>query len=143
RNPQVPRDLEVICLKCLHKEPEKRYGGAAELADDLQRWLDGEPIRARAVSRRERAVKWVRRNPLLAAMTAVVVLALLAGTGVSMGFAIAAQQQAELAQDNEADAVAKGKDLASANTELKQSRDDLILLTKDLKDSRNALELTL
>ncbi len=76
--PKVPRDLVTICLKCLEKDPKKRYSSALALADDLRRSLDGEPIQARPVSRAQRLVKWARRRPALAALLGVSALAVLA-----------------------------------------------------------------
>ena len=86
RDARVPRDLETICLKCLEKEPAQRYADCQALADDLRRYLEGTPIQARAVSLWERGRKWVRRQPALAALLVVSLVAALAlvATGVSL-----------------------------------------------------------
>jgi tetratricopeptide (TPR) repeat protein len=76
--PSIPADLQTVCLKCMAKEPGRRYASALELADDLRRFGQGEPIRARPVGRRERLAKWVRRRPATAALVAVSALALVA-----------------------------------------------------------------
>jgi len=72
---RIDRDLETICLKCLEKEPPRRYGSAEALAEDLERWLRGEPILARPSTSRERVVKWIKRRPALAALVGVSITA--------------------------------------------------------------------
>jgi WD40 repeat protein len=77
-NPKVDQELETICLKCLEKDPGRRYATAETLADDLARYQAGEPIAARRVGRLGRAIKWCRRKPAAAALLAVSALAVLA-----------------------------------------------------------------
>jgi tetratricopeptide (TPR) repeat protein/tRNA A-37 threonylcarbamoyl transferase component Bud32 len=86
--PPVPPDLETICLTCLRKEPARRYASALALADDLKRFLSGEPIRARPSTLWEKARKWTRRKPAAAALIAVSGLALLTLFGVVLGFTV-------------------------------------------------------
>jgi hypothetical protein len=93
-NRGVPRDLNTICLKCLRKEPEQRYSSARELAEDLGRFVRGEPVAARPVGRPERVAKWMRRNPTIACLSAVAALALVAGTVVSLLFGVEARRKA-------------------------------------------------
>ena len=81
-NPKVDRDLETICLKCLEKDPRKRYESAEALARDLERWQAGEPIRARPVGVMERLGKWIRRRK---AVSALIVLAILTAAGFAAG----------------------------------------------------------
>ena len=80
-NPKIDRDLSTICLKCLGKDPQRRYSSALALAEDLERWLKHEPIRARRTGVLTRGKKWVRRNPTTAVLTALLV-ALLAAISV-------------------------------------------------------------
>ena len=88
---KVPRDLETICLKCLHKDRAKRYASAADLADDLHRFVAGQSIRARPAGAVERCWRWGRRNPLVACLIAGMLASLLTGTGFSVYFMVQAE----------------------------------------------------
>src|SRR5213078_3376542 len=97
-NAQVDRDLETICLKCLEKDPQRRYDSAEALAEDLERWLAGEPIQARPNGRMERLWRWGRRNPLVASLSAVVLLVTLGGF-----FGVLGQWQVAVANEERAE----------------------------------------
>jgi WD40 repeat protein/tetratricopeptide (TPR) repeat protein len=127
--PRTPRDLETICLKCLQKEPRKRYASAEALAEDLRRFLAGEPIRARPVSSWERGVKWVHRRPVQAAL-----LGLSAVAGLALIAALAA-----LWQHAEARAAAVAQ-LETAENLLAARQAQLTGLKADVKDQQRLLE---
>jgi predicted esterase len=113
-NPAVPRDLETIILKAIARDPGHRYPTAQELADDLQRFLDDRPIRARRLSLTEQAARWCRRHPADAALTAGLVLALVAGfTGVYWQWQRA---EAKAAAEAEACVRAEAAEVASRAT---------------------------
>jgi WD40 repeat protein len=96
-NPGIDRDLETICLKCLEKDPQQRYDSAAALADDLERWLRGEPVLARPAGRVERTVKWARRRPAVAALLGLIAFTLLGWTSGSAWFLVALKGQRDAA----------------------------------------------
>jgi WD40 repeat protein len=108
-NPRVDADLETICLKCLEKEPAARYGSAAALADDLERWLGGEVIQARRASLGVRLLKWARRKPTLAGLVVLLVLTVVltlvgAGTLLQLRQTEQERDRAEEARQEEAKA---------------------------------------
>jgi WD40 repeat protein len=111
-NGAVSRDLETICLKCLQKEPSKRYESALAFADDLRRLLSDEPIRARPIGAPERLLRWCRRNKSVAALSCGILAALLVGIATTSYFAIQWRRESGIsraiaAQASEKEAQAK------------------------------------
>ncbi len=119
--PKCPRDLETVCHKCLQKEPHRRYGSALELAEDLERFRTGEAILARPVGVGERAVKWTKRHPAIAALSATVFLV----TCVGMGLVFWQWQRAEFKAEEEAEArrdAVKAKEAEETAKRLEEQR---------------------
>jgi WD40 repeat protein/tRNA A-37 threonylcarbamoyl transferase component Bud32 len=98
--PNIPRDLETICLKCLEKTPGKRYESAEALADDLARWADGRAIRARSVGMLGRSVRWAKRNPTVALLWVAIMLVAVAGVAGVLWKWNEARANAIQSQDN-------------------------------------------
>ncbi|MBL9167380.1 MAG: protein kinase [Verrucomicrobiales bacterium] len=116
------RDLETICLKCLEKEPSRRYATAGDLAADLERWLRHEPIHARPVSSGERFFKWARRHPALAGVSALLLVVLLAGmSGVTWQWRKAEEaRRSETQQLRRAEAALARSAIALAESSLRE-----------------------
>ncbi len=102
-DPLIPRDLETVCLKCLRKAPHERYATAAELADDLRRFREGRPVLARPLGRAARAWRLCKRNPVVAGLTAAVILLGVAGLVTSTALWWQAEQNLTLAVQRERD----------------------------------------
>ncbi len=130
-NDRIPRDLEIICLKALAKEPARRYASCGELAADLRRWLAGQPISARPVGRVERAWRWCRRNPVVAGLTGALATVLVAGFVTVTVLYLRAEDQRHLAVEHEDAAL---KNLAEA-TRQKQQADASYRLARTALDS--------
>src|SRR5262245_37745953 len=129
-NDRIPRDLDTICVKCLHKEPGKRYATAKALADDLRRFLAGQPIHARPVGKLERAWRWVRGHPTPVALTAALVLVF------ALGFAGVVWLWRK-AEDNLAEA---GRQKQKADDNLKLAEDNLKKAQEETKRADDNFE---
>ena len=140
-NASVPLDLETICLKCLQKEPHKRYLTAQQLADDLQRYLLGKPILARPISRPARVWRWCRRNQLVANLVATVAASLFVGITLTSYFAVKASRRA-IAEAEQRDRAERGERQArgalAKNTKLNRSVTDSRTKLKQLNESHEA-----
>ena len=138
--PSTPRDLETICLKCLQKDPRRRFADARGLAEDLRRWQGGELIEARPAGFVERGLKWVRRRPALAALVGVSVLAGLVVAAAGLWFtaqladqrdrAVAARRDAEI-QKSDADIARKAAEDARGRVAAELQRANLLQAQAD------------
>jgi WD40 repeat protein len=125
-NAQCPRDVETIVLKCLHKDPSRRYESAQALADDLRRWLKGEPIMARPMSRWERLVRWIKQNDVAATIFVVLQIGII---GVTLALKVAraeasrAQAAEQVAENKAAEVIAEQARTAAALEQTKAALD--------------------
>ncbi|MGF1581896.1 MAG: protein kinase [Gemmataceae bacterium] len=134
-NPKVDRDLETICLKCLSKEPETRYGSVEAVGEELHRWLRDEPITARSPGIWEWTGKWVRRHPSLAALALVSIVALLA-----IGIAIVAQSYNQRLEVANSELASSKEQLEQANTQLKSVNTQLATSKSQLENVNTKLK---
>lgn len=140
-NPKTPRDLETICLKCLQKEPTRRYASAQALSEDLGRFLAGEPIHARAVGRIERTWRWCRRNPAVASLLGVVAATLILGAAVSTVLAVYAWSQAEQAEREKLTAQDQKKKADDARADADGERKEAVKARALAEEQRDRAEL--
>jgi len=134
-NREVPKDLETICMICLQKKPDARFQSVQQFLEELNRYYRGEPIKSRPIGRVEHAARWCKRNPLVASVSAALVLALVVGISSSTYFAIASGISARQASENAAEAR-----LSQLETETKAAEASVarIVAEEARKDAENA-----
>ena len=143
-NAQIDQDLDTICLKCLEKDPQRRYATAQELVDELDRFLNGEPIKARPISSLDRSLRWCRRNPVISTLVAALSLTLVIGVlGISWKWREAnfQRQQAEQSQESEMN---MATDESEGISEIEQQQDmvevQLAMERQDFREAHSLLE---
>ena len=134
---KVPRDLEIICMKCLQKLPAKRYASAGHLADDLHRFLKNEPIEARPIGSRERFIKWAKRHPAIATSLSVSILALFTTLCISFYFNI---QLRRSAADKESEAYKARQALAAAEQSAKEKDEQTVYANEQKRQADERLK---
>jgi WD40 repeat protein/serine/threonine protein kinase len=132
-DPRIPRDLETILMKAIEKEPRRRYPSAEALAGDLRRFLADEPIQARRIGPLERLGRWGRRNPLVAGLSAAVVVV------AALGF-VCVLGQMQLAQANERQAHEHAAKAEQKEQEAKKERDEVRALNEKLQATLKQLQ---
>jgi WD40 repeat protein/serine/threonine protein kinase len=135
-DPRIPRDLETILMKAIEKDPKRRYASADALAEDLRRYLADEPIKARRIGPLERLGRWGRRNPLVAGLSAAVVLI------TALGFA-GVFGQMQVAQAHEQQANANAAEANQQRDEAQRQRDEVKALNDKLVAKEQQLQQTL
>lgn len=138
--PSIPSDLETICLKCLQKDPSRRYASCSDFAEDLGRFLRHEPIMARPISRVERSVRWCQRNRLVASLVATVFVALLAVAVVASWSAITVAERNESLRTSNLEKDRQSR-LADSKAE-EAARNEQLAKEKARIAEENALKLT-
>jgi serine/threonine protein kinase/WD40 repeat protein len=138
--PKIPRDLETICLRCLLKAPKRRYASAHDLADDLRRFLDGEPILARRMTVVEQTSKWVRRNPVVTALLALVLLTIgIAATGITWKW-LEADAARTVAEQKETEARAASREAEAQATAARAAQAEADEQARQAQAARGAAE---
>jgi eukaryotic-like serine/threonine-protein kinase len=138
--PRIARDLETICLKCLQKDPLKRYASAAELADDLDRFREGKPIKARPTPSWERGLKWSKRRPVAATFLALGLVAFIGLTGGAIGYQRHVRLESDrrnslvLRQTNRGIELLDQADKSSTPAALQKAQVDLATFLSDAKN---------
>jgi WD40 repeat protein len=139
-NPRFDSDLETITLKCLEKGPGQRYGSAEEVAEDLERWLRGEPVRARPVGPLRRFGRWCRRKPVLAVLAGAVLVLVAGGTVGATAAALSLRELARREQGAREDADRRRRDAEGEQKKARKERDLKVAALKRAEDRRRDAE---
>jgi WD40 repeat protein/serine/threonine protein kinase len=140
---RIPRDLETIVQKAIDKEPGRRYQTAAELAADLQRFVDDKPILARRVGATERGWRWCKRNPVVAGLIAAVVLVTVTGFVLVLSQMRVALANEQTANTNAAEAREQKREADAARQQAEKQRDELAALTDRLRRTTYVVNMNL